>query len=72
MRTEPQYFDMVSLDNAMPIMTGQAAVKRFRAKGRMDFVVGATGNALKNDQIAYLEAGADHVLSKPVSPSRLF
>lgn len=26
----------------------------------------ATGNALKLDQVAYIEAGADHVLAKPV------
>ncbi|KDQ09358.1 hypothetical protein BOTBODRAFT_529473 [Botryobasidium botryosum FD-172 SS1] len=62
----PQYFDLISLDNAMPVMTGQEAVRKLRSAGRNDFVVGATGNALKGDQKAYLEAGADQVLSKPV------
>ncbi|KAG8876393.1 hypothetical protein FRB98_007321, partial [Tulasnella sp. 332] len=62
----PKLFDMISLDNAMPVMTGQEAVKRLRNAGRKDFVVGATGNALKLDQVAYIEAGADHVLAKPV------
>ncbi|KAG9023299.1 hypothetical protein FRB95_013270 [Tulasnella sp. JGI-2019a] len=62
----PRFFDMISLDNAMPVMTGQNAVRRLRSAGRKDFVVGATGNALKLDQVAYLEAGADHVLAKPV------
>lgn len=37
---QPQFFDLISLDNAMPVMTGQAAVKRLRALGRQDFVVG--------------------------------
>jgi len=63
---QPQYFDLISLDNAMPVMTGQQAVRELRAQGRNDFVVGATGNALKSDQKAYLEAGADQVLSKPI------
>lgn len=63
---QPQYFDLISLDNAMPVMTGQQAVRKLRSLGRTDFVVGATGNALKSDQKAYLEAGADQVLSKPV------
>ncbi|KDQ07591.1 hypothetical protein BOTBODRAFT_149123 [Botryobasidium botryosum FD-172 SS1] len=65
-QNEPQYFDLISLDNAMPVMTGQQAVRKLRSLGRTDFVVGATGNALKSDQKAYLEAGADQVLSKPV------
>ena len=62
----PQFFDMVSLDNAMPILTGLQAVERLRSLGRDDFIVGATGNALKEDQDSYLAAGADRVFSKPV------
>ncbi|KDQ07593.1 hypothetical protein BOTBODRAFT_180571 [Botryobasidium botryosum FD-172 SS1] len=65
-QSEPQYFDLISLDNATPVMTGQQAVRKLRSLGRTDFVVGATGNALKSGQKAYLEAGADQVLPKPV------
>lgn len=36
----PRFFDMISLDNAMPVMTGQNAVRRLRNVGRKDFVVG--------------------------------
>lgn len=30
------------------------------------FLVGITGNALKEDQVEYMEAGLDRVLTKPV------
>lgn len=63
----PKYFDIVTLDNAMPVMTGEQAIKVLRAAGRTDLVVGATGNALKSDQDSYLKAGVDSVLCKPIS-----
>ena len=59
--SEPRCFDIVTLDNAMPVMTGQEAIKVLRAAGRKDFVVGATGNALQSDQNAYKNAGVDEV-----------
>ncbi|KZO96568.1 hypothetical protein CALVIDRAFT_549576 [Calocera viscosa TUFC12733] len=62
----PQLFDMISLDNAMPVLSGEDAVRKLRAEGRADLVVGCTGNALKTDQTSYLSAGADRVLTKPI------
>ncbi|EJU04543.1 hypothetical protein DACRYDRAFT_113942 [Dacryopinax primogenitus] len=62
----PQRFDMISLDNSMPVLSGEEAVRRLRAAGRTDLVVGCTGNALKTDQTSYLSAGADRVLTKPI------
>lgn len=55
---EPKIFDIVTLDNAMPVMTGEEAIKVFRRAGRKDLVVGATGNALKGDQNSYLRVSA--------------
>lgn len=54
----PKHFDIVTLDNAMPVMTGEQAIKHFRKAGRSDLVVGATGNALKGDQTAYLRVSS--------------
>ena len=34
-------YDLISLDNYMPIMTGEEAVRELRALGRKDLVVGA-------------------------------
>ncbi|KAH8928958.1 hypothetical protein BT69DRAFT_1256863 [Atractiella rhizophila] len=62
----PKYFDMVTLDNMMPVMTGEQTIKKLRSMGRTDFVVGATGNALREDQTGYIKAGANQVLTKPV------
>jgi CheY-like chemotaxis protein len=62
----PTPFAVVFLDNQMPVMSGLDAVRAIRAAGRAAFVVGVTGNALLTDQKEFLEAGADHVLTKPV------
>lgn len=59
-------YGVVFLDNQMPVMSGLEAVSKLRALNRKDFVVGVTGNALLSDQQEYLEAGVDHVLTKPV------
>lgn len=67
---EPKY-DVIFLDNQMPVMSGVDTVRRLRAMKRKDFVVGVTGNALKEDQEEYLEAGVDAVLTKPVAEADL-
>jgi CheY-like chemotaxis protein len=59
-------YAVVFLDNQMPVLSGLKAVRKLRELNRRDFVVGVTGNALLTDQKEYLEAGADHVLTKPV------
>lgn len=55
---EPKYA-VVFLDNQMPVMSGLEAVDKLRRRGRRDFVVGVTGNALLSDQEEYLNAGVD-------------
>ncbi|KAG9023619.1 hypothetical protein FRB95_012714 [Tulasnella sp. JGI-2019a] len=67
---EPKY-DVVFLDNQMPIMSGVEMVKRLRGLQRIEYVVGVTGNALKEDQAEYLDAGVDAVLTKPVKEASL-
>ncbi|KAJ7765299.1 hypothetical protein B0H16DRAFT_1883289 [Mycena metata] len=63
---KPNTYDLVCLDNFMPVMTGEEAVKEIRSHDRDDFIVGCTGNALTEDQDSYREAGADEVMVKPV------
>lgn len=62
----PVGYDVVFLDNQMPVMSGLEAVGQLRDAGREDFVVGVTGNALVSDQDEYLAAGVNHILTKPV------
>ncbi|EJD41678.1 hypothetical protein AURDEDRAFT_105975 [Auricularia subglabra TFB-10046 SS5] len=59
-------FDLITLDNFMPHMSGEEAVRRLREAGRDDLVIGCTGNALMEDQTSYLDAGADRILTKPI------
>ncbi|KLT43642.1 hypothetical protein CC85DRAFT_284354 [Cutaneotrichosporon oleaginosum] len=59
-------FDVVFLDNQMPLMSGVEAVRVLRDRGNHLFVVGCTGNALEEDQHEYRSAGADAILPKPV------
>lgn len=59
-------FDIVFLDNQMPIMTGVEAVAALRQAGNDTYVVGCTGNALREDQDEYLSSGANAIIAKPV------
>jgi len=59
-------YDVIFLDNHMPICSGVEVARRLRKLDRKDFVVGVTGNALTEDQQEYLQAGANYVLTKPV------
>ncbi|KAF8580300.1 hypothetical protein K439DRAFT_1637119 [Ramaria rubella] len=68
---EDSRFSVVFLDNQMPIMSGLGTIRNMRDAGRQDLVVGVTGNALISDQKEYLDAGADHVLTKPVKEGSL-
>ncbi|KWU43002.1 hypothetical protein RHOSPDRAFT_20170, partial [Rhodotorula sp. JG-1b] len=60
------HYDVVFLDNQMPVCSGVEVVTELRSLGRNDLVVGVTANALKSDQEQYLEAGASFLLTKPV------
>ena len=52
-------FDVVFMDNQMPLVSGMGVARRLRAIGRDDFLVGVTGNALQTDQREYLDAGVN-------------
>ncbi|KAJ7180836.1 hypothetical protein C8R46DRAFT_940771 [Mycena filopes] len=69
--TRDEKFDVIFLDNQMPLLSGINAVAKIREWGRSDFVVGVTGNALLEDQEEYIAAGVDHVLTKPVNEQAL-
>eukprot|EP01042_Synura_sphagnicola_P004753 gene4753-6042_t len=62
---------LVLMDNQMPRMTGVQAVKRLREMGFKHLVIGLTASALSDDVEAYVDAGADFVLSKPLHMEKL-
>ena len=59
-------FDVVLMDNSMPIMTGPTAARAMRAAGFTGLIIGITGNALPEDVRDFLDSGANRVLPKPV------
>ncbi|KAL1405534.1 hypothetical protein Q8F55_009172 [Vanrija albida] len=64
-------YDIVFLDNQMPKMTGVEVAAEVRRLGLPLFIVGCTGNALREDQDEYLAAGADDLLPKPVHQANI-
>ena len=64
-------FDLVLMDFEMPVMDGPTATKALRAAGFSKPILGVTGNALPADFAAFIAAGADDVLIKPVTLARL-
>ncbi|KAG8909706.1 hypothetical protein FRC00_009614 [Tulasnella sp. 408] len=67
----PQRYDIMFVDNQMPIMSGVEMVRNLRMLGRKDMLIGVTGNALKEDQVEYLQGGANGVLIKPIQERQL-
>lgn len=55
----------------MPIMDGLAATRELRQKGYHGLVIGVTGGGLPEDVAAFLQAGADDVLVKPITFQQL-
>ena len=64
-------FSVIFMDSVMPRMSGLEATALIRAAGVRVPVVGVTGNALEEDILAFRQAGANAVLTKPVSRAML-
>jgi CheY-like chemotaxis protein len=55
-----------ALSSCLVSQNGHDATKALRLLGHRELVVGLTGNALDDDVAAFIAAGADCVLSKPL------
>ncbi|CAB9509553.1 sensor kinase/phosphatase LuxQ [Seminavis robusta] len=64
-------FDTVLMDFEMPILKGPAATRKIRKLGFVGTVVGITGNILSEDVEFFKTHGADEVLPKPITMSRI-
>jgi CheY-like chemotaxis protein len=66
-RSNPDKFKLILMDNLMPTMNGIDATKTLRDEGFKQIIVGVTGNVMENDLSEYLDSGADLVLTKPIN-----
>jgi len=64
-------FDAVLMDYEMPEMNGPVAAQIMREMGSDVFIVGITGNLLREDVDYFLSCGANAVLPKPLNISDL-
>ena len=73
-RVASQRYDVVLMDIQMPGLDGLTATRRIRAlpgdAGRTP-IVALTANAMPEERSAYLEAGMNDHLSKPLDPKAL-
>jgi len=60
------HYDIIFLDNLMPVMNGPETVSILRKNGFNKLIIGLTGNALDTDVLEFELSGADIVLVKPL------
>ncbi len=71
---ERQAFDLILMDVQMPGIDGLEAARRIRAlptPAAATPIVALTANVMAHQRQAYLEAGMDGVVGKPISPAAL-
>lgn len=61
------YYDIIFMDNLMPVMNGGQAARLIRQFGYNNPIIGVTGNIMENDVQNFLEMGATIVIGKPVT-----
>ena len=67
-------FDLILMDVQMPVMDGLEATRRIRALGTgaaATPIIGLTANAMSHQRDAYMAAGMDGLVAKPISPTAL-
>ena len=69
---EARMYDVVVMDNLMPIMCGPEACAAMRELGYKGLVIGLTGHALAEDIAKYKAHGANSVLKKPIDMAEFF
>ena len=67
----PFPYDVIFMDNSMPIMNGPSAAKAIRELGVTVPIIALTGNVLEDDVRNFKFCGANAVLEKPLARGRL-
>ncbi|CAM9461834.1 unnamed protein product [Chrysoparadoxa australica] len=61
------HIQLILMDGTMPVMDGITATKELKTRGCNAIILGVTGLALSSDTQDFLAAGANRVLTKPLS-----
>ncbi len=74
---DQEEFDLILMDEQMPVMDGVEAVRQIRAReavsgARRTAIVALTASAMKGDRERFLAAGMDGYLAKPFSAEELY
>ena len=64
---EGNEYDVILVDNEMPVMKGPEAVREMRRSGCKAFISGVTGNLLPDDIDEFKRGGVDCVFPKPLN-----
>jgi PAS domain S-box-containing protein len=69
-RAQESEYDLILMDENMPVMNGMESTKKIRELGYKKPIVAVTANALKGDRERFLESGMDEYISKPIDIER--
>lgn len=64
-------FDVILLDNIMPMMNGDEVCKKIRETDKNQIIICISANALANDHRHFWEIGMNDIISKPVDIKEL-
>lgn len=64
-------YQLILMDNLMPVMNGSDAAKVLRRAGYPYLIIGITGNVMNDDLAEFLASGADMVIAKPFKKQTL-
>eukprot|EP00898_Chlorokybus_atmophyticus_P005670 jgi/Chlat1/6103/Chrsp40S05681 len=69
--TQQQRYDVILMDNHMPLCDGPEATQAIRQEGNLPVIVAVTAAAMRDEIDACLAAGMDFYVCKPVEPRTL-
>ena len=68
---DEQKYDLVFMDQNMPVMSGVQATKELRSQGDESWIVACSASTMEREKASCLEAGMNDFLSKPITMASL-